>query len=54
MKWWKIRSGQITAKVKNKHVFNKDIKSELEKIKNNKGIPFDLSVLYIKLENKSI
>ena len=53
MKWWRIRSGQIIAKVTNKNSFNKDLKNELEKIKKTKGIPFDLSVLYIKLKNKS-
>ena len=52
MKWWKARSEQIIADVKNKKEFMKDLKKELEKIKETNGIPFDLSVLYINLKIK--
>ena len=52
MKWWKARSEQIIADVKNKKEFMKDLKKELEKIKERNDIPFDLSVLYINLKIK--
>ena len=52
MKWWKARSEQIIAEVKNKHIFMDDLKKELENIKVENGIPFDLSVLYINLKTK--
>ena len=52
MKWWKARSEQIIAEVENKNNFMNDLKEKLEKIKTIKGIPFDLSVLYINLKSK--
>ena len=52
MKWWKARSEQIISEVKNKELFMKDLEKELEKIREEKGIPFDLSVLYINLKAK--
>ena len=52
MKWWKARSEQIIAEVKDKSAFMKDLKNELELIKTKKGIPFDLSVLHIYLKAK--
>ena len=53
MKWWKARSEQIIAEVKNKDDFMNDLKNKLEAINTNKGIPFDLSVLYINLKEKN-
>ena len=52
MSWWEARSGQIISEIKNKSVFMSDLKKEFKKIQNYKGIPFDLSVLYIRLELK--
>ena len=52
MKWWKARSEQIISEVNNKELFMKDLEKELEKIREEKGIPFDLSVLYINLKAK--
>ena len=52
MKWWKARSEQIISEVKNKELFMKDLEKELEKIREENGIPFDLSVLYINLKTK--
>ena len=42
----------IIAEIKNKHIFMDDLKKELENIKVENGIPFDLSVLYINLKTK--
>jgi len=53
MKWWKARSEQIIAEVKNKNDFMNDLKNKLETINTKKGIPFDLSALYINLKRKN-
>ena len=53
MKWWKARSEQIIAEVKNKEGFMNDLKDKLETINTKQGIPFDLSVLYINLKEKN-
>jgi len=53
MKWWKARSEQIIAEVKNKNDFMNDLKNKLKTINTKKGIPFDLSVLYINLKRKN-
>ena len=50
MKWWKSRSEQIISEIDDKDAFLIDLKEELEKIKTEKGIPFDLSLLYINLK----
>ena len=52
MKWWKSRSEQIISEIDDKDAFLIDLKEELEKIKTEKGIPFDLSLLYINLKKK--
>lgn len=52
MKWWKSRSEQIISEIDNKDAFLIDLKKELENIQNEKGIPFDLSLLYINLKKK--
>jgi ubiquinone/menaquinone biosynthesis C-methylase UbiE len=52
MKWWKARSEQIISEVKNKEQFMNDLKETLETIKTDQGIPFDLSILHIKLKGK--
>jgi len=52
LKWWKARSLQIISEVKNKKLFIKNLKTELNKYKKNKGIPFDLSLLEIHLFKK--
>ncbi len=52
MKWWKSRSEQIISEIGNKDSFLVDLKVELEKIKTEKGIPFDLSLLYINVKKK--
>ena len=53
MKWWKARSEQIIAEVKNKNDFMNDLKNKLETINTKKCIPFDLSALYINLKKKN-
>ena len=53
MKWWKARSEQIIAEVKNKSDFMNDLKNKLDTINTKEGIPFDLSVLYINLRGKN-
>ena len=52
LKWWKARSLQIISEVKNKKLFIQNLKEELVKFKNNKRIPFDLSLLEIHLSKK--
>jgi len=52
MKWWKARSEQIISEVENKNQFMSDLKETLETIRTDQGIPFDLSILYIKLKGK--
>jgi hypothetical protein len=52
MKWWKARSEQIISEVKNKDQFMSDLQETLETIKTDQGIPFDLSILHIKLKGK--
>ena len=41
------------AEVKNKNDFMNDLKNKLETINTKKGIPFDLSALYINLKRKN-
>jgi len=50
MKWWKSRSEQIISEIEDKEGFLVDLKEELEKIRTEKGIPFDLSLLYINVK----
>ena len=52
IKWWKARSLQIISEIKNKKLFIYYLKKELDKFKNKKGIPFDLSLLEIHLLKK--
>ena len=52
MKWWKSRSEQIIYEVENKDKFMSDLNETLETIKTDQGIPFDLSILHIKLKGK--
>ena len=52
IKWWKARSLQIISEIKNKKLFIDTLKKELDKFKNKKGIPFDLSLLEIHLLKK--
>jgi len=52
LKWWEARSLQIISEVKNKKLFIQNFKEELVKFKNNKRIPFDLSLLEIHLSKK--
>ena len=53
MKWWRARSEQIIAEVKNKDNFMKDLKNKLATINTKKGIPFDLIILNINMKGKS-
>ena len=53
MKWWRARSEQIIAEVKNKNNFMKDLKNKLATINTKRGIPFDLSVLNINIKGKT-
>ena len=52
MKWWKARSEQIISEVENKDQFMNDLNETLNTIKDDQGIPFDLSILHIKLKEK--
>ncbi len=52
IKWWKARSLQIISEIKNKKLFINSLKNELNKFKNKKGVPFDLSLLEIHLLKK--
>ena len=52
MKWWKARSTQIIAEVKDVQHFMSDLQSELEKIEEPDGIPFDSAFLWIKVRGK--
>ena len=52
LKWWKARSLQIISEIKNKKLFIKNLKEELNKFTNKKKIPFDLSLLEIHLFKK--
>ena len=52
IKWWKARSLQVISEINNKKLFIKYLKEELSKYDNNKGIPFDLSLLEIHLIRK--
>ena len=49
MKWWKARSSPVIAEVQDKARFMIDLKEELSKIETEKGIPFDLAYLWIKV-----
>jgi len=49
MKWWKARSEQIISDVRDKEAFMEDLRTELNGIDRGEGIPFDLSVLTLKM-----
>jgi ubiquinone/menaquinone biosynthesis C-methylase UbiE len=52
MKWWKARSTQIIAEVKDKDKFLDDLRIEFQKMDTDKGIPFDNAYLEITVKPK--
>ncbi|MBH71585.1 MAG: hypothetical protein CMI97_03820 [Pelagibacteraceae bacterium] len=52
LKWWSARSQQVISEIKNKKLFINNLRKELNKFKTKKGIPFDLSLLEIRLTKK--
>ncbi len=52
MKWWKARSTQIIAQVKDKDQFLEDLRDEFKKMTTDKGIPFDNAYLEITVKPK--
>ncbi|HUU26531.1 MAG TPA: class I SAM-dependent methyltransferase [archaeon] len=53
MKWWTARSSAIIADVQDKDSFFRDLKEEFTKIKDAKGIPFDLSCLFLSVKQEA-
>ena len=52
MKWWTARSSPVIADVEDKDRFMVDLREELEKIADDKGIPFDTAYYYITARSK--
>lgn len=52
MKWWAARSEQIIQEVEDKDIFMDDLETELNRLDTGHGIPFDLSVLCLRLEER--
>jgi len=52
MKWWKARSTPVIAEIEDKDRFMDDLREELEKIRSDKGIPFDTAYLWITARSK--
>ena len=52
MKWWVARSEQIIQEVEDKDIFMDDLETELNRLDTGHGIPFDLSVLCLRLEER--
>ena len=50
MKWWRARSSPVIAEVQDKARFLIDLREELSKIETEKGIPFDVAYLWIRVE----
>lgn len=52
MKWWTARSTPVIAEVEDKDRFMVDLRTELEKIGTDKGIPFDTAYYWITAKAK--
>jgi len=52
MKWWTARSTPVIAEVRDKDRFMIDLRTELEKIGTEKGIPFDTAYYWITAKAK--
>ena len=52
MKWWTARSSAIIADIQNTEVFMNDLQTELSKIEDVRGIPFDLSCLFLNVKGR--
>ncbi len=50
MKWWMARSAAIIAEVDDRDAFFEDLRSELNAMNSEQGIPFDLSCLCLSLK----
>ena len=52
MKWWTARSSPVIADVEDKTLFMDDLRQELEKTRDEHGIPFDTAYYWITLRGK--
>lgn len=50
MKWWKARSSAIIAEVEDQEAFFEDLRTELNAMATEQGVPFDLSCLCLSLK----
>ena len=53
MKWWTARSSPVIAEVEDKARFMDDLRDELEKMRDEQGIPFDTAYHWITLRRKT-